>query len=113
LSTLNAPKLSMYGFVGKVWAALYLEERHDVRPNVVVQHFKSERDVERDGRRGVALAPVDETVLDAEEERGAEGDCGKASRGERTHEGHDGGALVGLDDVVQGNVTYSVFGEQD
>jgi len=47
-----------------------------VRPDVVVQHFKGSGGVER------VPALVDITLLDAEEERGAQGDGGKAGGGE-------------------------------
>jgi len=52
-------------------------------------------------------------VLDAEEERGAEGDGGAAGGGELAQEGHDSGAPVGLDDAVRGDESaVAVFGEQ-
>jgi len=96
-----------------------LQERHDVRPdsiyyNIVVEVLKREQSVERVGRRAVALAPAeaDEAVLDAEEERGAEGDGGKASGGQRAQEGQDSGALVVQDGDVQGNAASLAFDEQ-
>jgi len=75
------------------------KERHDVRPDVVVKHLKCEQSVERDGLCALALAPsnVDVAVLDAEEERGAEGDGGAAGGGELAPEGHCSGALVVVD----------------
>ena len=83
--------------------------------NIVVEVLKREQSVERVGRRAaVALAPAeaDEAVLDAEEERGAEGDGGKASGGQRAQEGQDSGALVVQDGDVQGNAASLAFDEQ-
>ena len=85
-----------------------------MRPDVVVESLKREPSVERDGLRAVALAAADVDLagLDAEEERGAEGDGGAASGGELAQEGHDSGALVVPDGVVQGRVAVAVFSEQ-
>jgi len=86
-----------------------------VRPDVVVDEVEREFGVELDTEhRTVALAPedVDVATLDAEEERGAEGDGRAAGGGELVHEGHDGGALVELEGEVQGSVAALEFGEQ-
>ena len=86
-----------------------------MRPDVVGEDGEGERDVERDVERDrwrvLADGAVDLAELDAEEERGAEGDGGAAGGGELAQEGHDGGALVGLG-AVQGNVAVLVFDEQ-
>ena len=86
-----------------------------MRPDIVAQHFERELSVERHSLGhlvALALAPanVDVAVLDAEEERGAEGDGGAAGGGELAQDGHDGGALVGLG-AVQGSAAERVFGE--
>ena len=89
-----------------------------MRPDVVIQRGERELNVEGEAslRSHFALALValvdDVAVLDAEEERGAEGDGLAAGGGELAHDVHDCGVLVGLDGVVQGNVAAVVFGEE-